>query len=76
MATGLHSVGLSGKIGGVAKPKGNEDRAPTGMTKKWQQHYPHGKWVQFGKFSCQVCALHRTHATPRGWARTVWGVVQ
>eukprot|EP00903_Cladosiphon_okamuranus_P017641 g16248.t1 len=25
------------------------------MTKKWQQHYAHGKWIQLGKFFCQVC---------------------
>lgn len=51
-STGLQTVGL--KVGKTAKPTGNEDRAPAGMRKKWQQHYAHGKWIQLGKFFCQV----------------------
>lgn len=54
VTTGLQTVGLGTA---VAKPMGNEDRAPAGMMKKWQQHYSHGKLIQIGKFSCQVCAL-------------------
>lgn len=55
--TGLQTVGLGGKVGAAmnnTKPTGNEDRAPAGMKKKWQQHYRHGKWIQLGKTLCQV----------------------
>lgn len=55
MTTGLLSVGLGGTLGPTAtQPTANEDRAPAGMKKKWQQHYNHGKWIQLGKISCQV----------------------
>ncbi|CAM9656283.1 unnamed protein product [Ascophyllum nodosum] len=52
-------VSLCGKFGPVvAKPTGNDDRAPAGMTKKWQQHFAHGKWIQLGNISVQIsCVL-------------------
>lgn len=55
LTTGLQTVGLGGKVGAtMTKPTGNEDRAPAGMKKKWQQHYQYGKWIQLGKTLCQV----------------------
>ncbi|CAM9090652.1 unnamed protein product, partial [Laminaria digitata] len=58
LATGLQTVGLGGKVGAtMTKPTGNEDRAPAGMKKKWQQHYQHGKWVQLGKSLCQIACI-------------------
>lgn len=55
-STGLQTVGL--KVNTTTKPTGNEDRAPAGMRKKWQQHYAHGKWIQLGKFFCKVRPFH------------------
>ncbi|CBJ26590.1 hypothetical protein Esi_0035_0090 [Ectocarpus siliculosus] len=52
-STGLQTVGL--KVGPTSKATGNEDRAPAGMKKKWQQHYAYGKWIQLGKMFCQLC---------------------
>ncbi|CAM9155381.1 unnamed protein product [Ectocarpus sp. 13 AM-2016] len=54
-STGLQTVGL--KVGTTSKPTGNEDRAPAGMKKKWQQHYAHGKWIQLGKTFCQTACV-------------------
>lgn len=59
LATGLQTIGLGGKVGAtMTKPTGNEDRAPAGMKKKWQQHYQHGKWIQLGKSLCQVSCIY------------------
>lgn len=64
LTTGLQTVGLGGKVGTtMTKPTGNEDRAPAGMKKKWQQHYQHGKWIQLGKTLCQVY-MYADHGFP------------
>ncbi|CAM9700867.1 unnamed protein product, partial [Chrysoparadoxa australica] len=51
----LNAVGLGGLMGGpqVQQPTG-KDFLPTGMHKKWQRHFPHGKILQAGRYCFQM----------------------